>query len=94
MRQRLFYLMLVIPCALVGFLSLFWLVIAAIAGHKSAWPMFRAYDRIGNALTGGNDLETISERANRGRKQGLAKWCLLCWMLDKIDPNHCEKSGG
>ena len=48
-----------------------------------------ATDRLLNALAGGTSGETISSRC--GKRVTTCKFCtLLCRMLDKIDPRHCE----
>ena len=36
--------------------------------------------------------ETISARAATAMRQGKRWGCVLCGLLDKIDPNHCEKA--
>jgi hypothetical protein len=33
--------------------------------------------------------ETISARAGKARRRGRRWGCVLCWMLDLIDTNHC-----
>jgi hypothetical protein len=47
-------------------------------------------DQLGNAITGGDEDETISSRAGKARAKG--KWWgrTLCWFLDKLDPGHCD----
>jgi hypothetical protein len=40
-------------------------------------------DQAGNTLLGGSPNETISSRA------GKAWGCILCKLLDYIQPNHC-----
>ncbi len=43
-----------------------------------------------NTLTGGDPGETVSSRAEKAR-QNNRKWgCVLCWVLDKIQKNHCK----
>ena len=50
-------------------------------------------DQLANTTMNGSEDETISSRA--GRHKDDEKWaCWLCKLLDKIDPNHCEKSIG
>ena len=58
---------------------------------KWFWNMLIATDQWFNALLGGDPDETISSRA--GKRQKTQKWAkILCWFLNKIDSNHCEKS--
>ena len=49
-------------------------------------------DQLGNALLRGDPDETISSRAAKAEVRGKRWGCLLCKFLDKLDPNHCEKS--
>lgn len=53
-----------------------------------------AIDQFGNALLGGDPDETISSRL--GKIMAKRKRCricrLICWLLNKIDPNHCANS--
>jgi len=58
------------------------------------WRVLLAIDQLGNTLIGGSEDETISSRMGKaveGRKN--CKICyLLCWVLNWIDPNHCQKA--
>lgn len=64
------------------------------ANPQRAWVMAIAHDQLANAGAGGDPDETISSRANRGRSEGRRGWCLLCRLLDRLDPNHCRNSAG
>ena len=69
-------------------------LLAALAGSDRAWPVAVANDQALNAaLVGrpGAEDETISSRAGKAARQGKAWGCLLCRLLDRIDPGHCEK---
>lgn len=46
-------------------------------------------DEFANTLVGGAPGETISGRAGRARDKGHRWGRILCWMLGKIDKNHC-----
>lgn len=48
-----------------------------------------ALDRLGNALIGGSDRETFSERAARARKRGARWGRVVCAVLEWLDPGHC-----
>jgi hypothetical protein len=54
----------------------------------------RALSRAGNAALGGDERETISSRADRARANGKRAGCVLCRVLDWLDPNHCRDSAG
>ncbi|WP_374353714.1 hypothetical protein [Chitinimonas sp.] len=51
-------------------------------------------DQALNAALGGSPDETLSSRANRARAEGRRWGCLLCRLLDRIQPNHCRDSSG
>jgi len=57
-----------------------------------AWRLSVAFDQLGNAAANGDEDETISSRAAKARRAGRRWGCILCGLLDRIDPNHCEKS--
>lgn len=58
------------------------------------WRVMLAHDQAANAAFGGSEDETISSRAGRAARRGDRWGCVLCRLLDKIDPGHCEKSIG
>lgn len=58
------------------------------------WRVVIAHDQAANAAFGGSEDETISSRAGRAARRGDRWGCVLCKLLDKIDPDHCEKSIG
>jgi hypothetical protein len=37
------------------------------------------------------DAEYLSARANRVQKEGRVWACVLCRLLDRIEPGHCER---
>lgn len=51
-----------------------------------------AVDQTVNAILGGNPDETISSRAEKARQRGDKWGCVLCRILDRIDPGHCARS--
>lgn len=94
------YLILLFPLLV---LALAWWAIKylwAIAfAPDHAWDLAVACDQLANAAFNGNEDETISSRAGRhchgSHPEDRELWaCLLCKLLDKLDPNHCEKSIG
>jgi hypothetical protein len=57
----------------------------------------RGFNRVLNALTGGDDQETISHRVARAREHGYWWGRGMCWALDKVKyvvpswEDHCGK---
>lgn len=48
-------------------------------------------DQLMNTALNGSEDETISSRAAKRRSTKL--WAkALCWLLNKLDPGHCEKA--
>lgn len=91
---RLTLLAIWLLCQFAHIVASLWMLVAIISNSPRAWRIAIAYDRVGNAATGGKDTETISSRANRGRAEGQRNWCLLCRLLDRLDPDHCHRSDG
>ena len=50
-------------------------------------------DRLGNALFGGDSLETISSRAERAWHADHVWGRWLCRGLNQVDPGHCTHPG-
>lgn len=92
MRLRLTLLMLWFAGAVAAVLSLLWGLAAALGGSRRAVRVAVAHDQALNAGWGGSEDETISSRAGKGVRRGVWHWCLLCRVLDKLDPGHCERS--
>lgn len=66
---------------------------AAITGNEDRqWEILQGMDRLGNAVGNGNSAEFISTRANRAMKEKKRWGCVLCKLLDKVDPGHCARS--
>lgn len=59
-----------------------------------AWALAVAHDQLANAAANGDPDETISSRANRARAERRRWGCVLCGLLDRIDPGHCAASAG
>ena len=60
---------------------------AAIVGSNRAWPVAVANDQALNAARVGR---AGSSRAGKAARKGKRWGCLLCRLLDKIDPGHCQ----
>lgn len=94
MRHRALLLLLWLACQLAAVVASLWMLAAIVAGSPRAWRIALGYDHLGNAVTGGDQRESISSRANRARSLGLPWGCLLCRLLDRIERDHCASSAG
>lgn len=57
------------------------------------WNFLIALDQLANTLLGGDPDETMSSRMGKNIRAGKCTLCkVICLVLNKIDPNHCEKS--
>lgn len=94
MDRRLLLILLWLLCQVAHLVASIWMLLAAIASPhgRRAWTLAIAYDQLANAAFGGHEDETISSRAGRARRQGKRWACVLCRLLDAIDPDHCERS--
>lgn len=92
MGRRLILLLLWLAATLAAVLALLWGLAAALAGSARALRIAVAGDQLLNAAMGGSEDETISSRAGKGAARGIRRWCLLCRLLDGIDPGHCQNS--
>ncbi len=88
-------LLLAIPAMLAGVaLALVRLLWSLVFSESSALRIAIAFDQLFNAAANGSEDETVSSRAARARDAGRRWGCVLCRLLDKIDPGHCDKSRG
>lgn len=93
MTWRLKFLALLLLCQFGSLIATLRAVIDIIRGKRGkAWEILIAYDRLANAGTYGESNEMLTYRAARGRREGVRGWCLLCYLLDKIDPGHCDRA--
>lgn len=76
-----------------GFAALRMLYAVAVNPQR-AWVLAIAHDQLANAAANGDPDETISSRANRARSEKRRWGCILCRLLDRLDPNHCSQSEG
>lgn len=57
------------------------------------WRIAVALDQLANVvLFLGDPDETLSSRAEKARRRGKRWGCVLCALLDRLDPDHCRKS--
>ena len=61
---------------------------------RRAWKLALSKDQNANAAFNGSEDESISSRAARARDSNRRWGCILCRLLDAIDPDHCNKSKG
>lgn len=64
--------------------------------RRYVFNLLIAIDQLANTVLAGNPDETISSRAHKAvlksRQTGKTWGCVLCRILDLVDPNHCAKS--
>jgi hypothetical protein len=90
--NRLSLLALWALCQVAAGVASAWMLAASITGSRRAWTLAVAYDQLANAAFGGDEDETISSRAGKAAREGKRWACVLCRLLDRLDPNHCEKA--
>nr|WP_294864336.1 hypothetical protein [uncultured Pseudogulbenkiania sp.] len=92
MARRLILFGLWLASLLAMLMALAMSLLQLLAGSPRAVRVFVGADQTLNAAIGGNEDETISSRAGKGARRGVWRYCLLCRLLDQIDPGHCERS--
>lgn len=92
--NRITLLLLVPVLALAPALALVRYLWAIATNPHRATRIAIGYDQLVNVAANGSEDETISSRADRARERGARWGCLLCRLLDRLDPNHCNKSRG
>ncbi|WP_224742911.1 hypothetical protein [Stutzerimonas kunmingensis] len=92
MKERAILAGLFLLCLVAGLFAALRMAWSIIASPARAWKLSVAFDQLGNAAANGDEDETISSRAAKARRAGRRWGCLLCGLLDRIDPDHCEKS--
>jgi hypothetical protein len=91
MMRFLLFVGIFLACQFAHVVASLWMVLAAIGGRNRCRQIALGYDHLGNAVTGGQPGELISARANRARTEGRRWGCVLCKLLDKVDPGHCQQ---
>lgn len=92
MKQRAALLALWVLCQVAHVVAAVWMLCALLAGSPRAWRLAVSYDQLANTAFGGHEDETISSRAYKAATRGRRWGCILCRLLDKIQPNHCRQS--
>lgn len=72
------------------FLLPFWKFSKSPKVKRFVVRLFISIDQFFNTILLGNEDETISARMARKPNCMICK--ILCWILDKIDANHCQTS--
>lgn len=81
-------------------LALIWWAIkyvwCVLFAPQKAWTLAVSADQLANAAFNGDPDETISSRAGRHSLYNDKEcWAVvLCWLLDKIQKDHCKNSLG
>ena len=91
-QHRLSMLAIWVLCQIAAVIASLWMLAAALAGSRRAWTLAVAHDQLANAAFGGHEDETLSSRAGKAAREGKRWACVLCRMLGRLDPDHCEKS--
>lgn len=92
MMRRLHLLGLWLVCQIAALIAAVWMLLAAITGSRRAWKLAVSYDQLANTAFGGDEDETLSSRAGKAARKGKRWACILCKLLDALDPDHCENS--
>ena len=88
---RALILLALLPLLIVGMvLTIPRYLWAALTNPARAWLIALAIDDLGNVAANGALGQTISSRAAHDRPQRWA--CLMCWLLDQVDPGHCNRA--
>lgn len=57
-----------------------------------AWNIALMIDEAANVSVNGRIDETISARAAKAAYRGRCWGCVLCWVLDRIQRDHCQNA--
>lgn len=90
-RRPLAMVLLWLLCAVAAMLGLLWMLCAIAGRSERAHRIGIAFDQVASASTGGSEDMTISTRAADAAAEGRAWGRALCWLLDQLDPGHCER---
>lgn len=95
--SRLALVALWLLCAAAAAVALVWMALAILAGSDRAWRIALGFDRLGNAVAGGDDGEYISSRCWRYRAE--QPYRALRVVIDSVagragQRDHCRASYG
>jgi len=85
-------LVILVGCGVGAAVALVRMLYCIASNHDRAFDIAVAFDRVANAAANGPPTETVSSRANRVRSEKRRWGCVLCWLLDAIQSNHCKNS--
>lgn len=86
-------LLLLYPLLVAGLVATAIRYLTCVALNPTkAWSIALMIDETCNVDANGRINETISERAAKAMFNRRRWGCLLCWVLDRIQPNHCENA--
>ena len=94
LRQRVVLLAIYLICLFASFYAACRMLYLIGRNPSKAWVLAIAHDQLGNAALNGDPDETVSSRANRARSEGRRWGCVLCRILDWLQPDHCRDSAG
>lgn len=92
MSSRVILGLLWLLCLVASALAAARMLWAIVSSPPRAWRLAVAHDQLFNATTNGDEDETVSSRAAKARRAGRRWGCVLCRLLDRIDPGHCDRS--
>jgi hypothetical protein len=92
LMQRLALLALYPVCLLAAVLAALRMAWAIAFSPARAWKLAVAHDQLGNAAFNGDEDETVSSRAAKAQRLGRRWGCVLCKVIDRIDPGHCARN--
>ncbi len=90
-RERMPLMAVVLLCVAATVAALTRMVYATVVNPTRAWALSVAFDQLANAAANGDPDETISSRAGKARQMGRRWGCVLCKLLDELDPGHCDR---
>lgn len=79
-------------CIVAAVIGLLWLLPALVLNSPRFLKVAKGFDCAGSAVFGGDGKTTISRRAGMAARRGERWGCVLCRVLDRVDPDHCERS--
>ena len=89
LKQSIFLLIL-FPILVAGLIYTFFRYLTCTFGNtQKAWHIALMIDETCNVDANGRVNETISARAAKAQLRKDNWGCLLCWILDKIQKDHC-----
>lgn len=86
-------LILLFPLLVFALIYTAFRYLAAIIGNPAkAWNIALMIDETANVDVNGRVDESISARAAKAKYNRRTWGCVLCWILDRIQTNHCENA--